>query len=253
MVGLHVRVPDAQPDAGRAPWQCAARSLPRRGVGTNQVCAGPSGALGHVRVGLCRARPHAGLPIRAPRRAEFVFAPHAAQRARGRALCDRLGGANRPHGRLQKLRHPGGAHRLGPLRFHRRAGLHPRTPSQRRALHPGGHLHGPPPGHDTRGAGQCAARWRGPALGHGQPTGSGSVVLVARTGATRGAAPGHLVQRRLAARRTAASAQHAARGHAGGIGRAAHACVIQWPLQRAAARQRRWQQPVGGGGHHTFT
>jgi cyclic beta-1,2-glucan synthetase len=36
-----------------------------------------------------------------------------------------------------------------------------------------------------------------------------------------------------------------ARSRLGPSRRTTHACAVQWPLQRAAARQRRWQQPLG--------
>ena len=52
-------------------------------------------ALGHLRVGLRRQRPHAGLPVRAAGRAAAGAAPHAARRTGDRALRHRAGGAGR--------------------------------------------------------------------------------------------------------------------------------------------------------------
>ena len=70
LVGLDVRVPDAVAGARRAARQRAARA-PRTRPFAEQIAfaRGASRALGHLRVGLRRQRPHAGLPVRAAGRA----------------------------------------------------------------------------------------------------------------------------------------------------------------------------------------
>ena len=70
LVGLDVRVPDAAAGARRAARQRAARCRAKAAV-EEQIAFAPaaSRALGHLRIGLRRQRPHARLPVRAAGRA----------------------------------------------------------------------------------------------------------------------------------------------------------------------------------------
>ena len=129
----------------------------------DRVRAGARRALGHLGVGLRRARPHAGLPVRAAGRAAAGAAPHAARRTGDRALRHRAGGAGRAAPRLPPTsRRCEALGARGALRLHRGARLHARAPGRRRALHAGGHLHGAPPGHDAswRWPTCCWTAWR---------------------------------------------------------------------------------------------
>ncbi len=121
-----------------------------------------------------------------------------------------------------------------------------------RAVHAGVHLHGASPGHDHRGAGQCAARWRRAALGHGRPAHRGGDVVAARTRAARGVDAVRAARGATATGLATARARVAARGAARLDRAGAHARVVQRPLQRVAARQRRRRQPLGCAWHHAL-
>ena len=73
VVGLDVRVPDADPRARRAAGQRPAQRRAGRRAGTDRVRAHAPRALGHFRVGLRRQRSHPRLPVRAAGRAELAL------------------------------------------------------------------------------------------------------------------------------------------------------------------------------------
>ena len=126
--------------ARRAAWQRAARCQPRGAARADGLRARAGRALGHLRVGLCRQRPHAGLPVRTPRRAAAGAAPHAARRTGDRAVRHGAGRADRAAPRVPELRGAGGAGATRALWLHRSArlfaGAAGRQPSRSRRWSP---------------------------------------------------------------------------------------------------------------------
>ena len=199
---------------------------------------------------LRRARPHAGLPVRSARRAPPGLAPHARGRAGDCPLCH---GAGHPGGcpcSLRQLPHAGRTVGAGALRLLRGAGLHARTPDPWRAAHAGQHLHGPPPGHDHRGAGQRAAGWRCAALGHGAcPHRSRAAAAAGARTARAAHLAGHTAAPAAACAPTK-NARPCAPRHPGRPGLGAHTPAGQRALQRHTARQRGRVEPLAPDGHH---
>ncbi|MDT4848580.1 hypothetical protein FQZ97_826740 [compost metagenome] len=209
--------------------------------------------MGHVGECLCRARSHAGLPVRAAGRATAGAAPHAAGRAGGRTLCHRAGHAGQSAPGVPEHEPPGQPLCTRSVRIHRGDRFHRLAPDAGRHLHAGGHLHGPPPGHDHRGADQRAARRRGAALGHGAPESGSGVLAAARTCAARPGGAGAPPAAQPAAEGLAAPrAGPCACGGARRAGAGALAPAVQRALQREPARQRRGLEPVGCHRHHAL-
>ena len=210
-------------------------------------------ALGNLRVGLRGLRPHPGLPVCAAGCAATGAAPHTARRAGDRALRHSAGGPDRTARRLPEpvcTRAPWRARQAG---FFRGAGLLAFSPEQPpgggQAADPRPDLHGPPPGHDAGGAGQRVAGRRGAALGHGPPAHRGRRLAAARARTARDLASACTAGLPAARHAAVASATaHARAGARSACGRA-DAAVIQRPLQRELARQRRRHQPLRGREH----
>ena len=253
VVGLDVRVPDADPGARRTPRQRAARCLQRGAARADRLRQRAGRSLGPVRVGLCRQRPHAGLSIFTPGRAAPRAAPHAPRRTGCRTLCHRAGGPDRTAPRVPELQGARSARRARALRLHRSARLHAGTAGGQRGVHAGQHLHGPPPGHDHRRAGQRVAGRRGATMGHGQRPHRGGGLAAARARTTRGVDAVRARCSAATAHAVAAPATRfgpAARGVARRSGARADACAGQWALQREPACQRCWLEPLGRHRHH---
>ena len=250
VVGLDVRVPDAHAGARRALRQRAARRLPHSDARADRIRRGAGRALGNFRVGLRRERPHAGLPVRAAGRAPARSAPHPARRTGDRAVRHRAGGADRTAPRLPQFFGAAGTGAARTLRLHRGARLLAGASLRHRRVHPSPHLHGAPPGHEHRGAGQRVARRRGAALGHGQPVDRSGVVAAARARAARGVDAVHAGVGPAASGTAAARTRPAARGAARCGGAGADARAVERALQRVTARQRRRCQPLGRLRHH---
>jgi hypothetical protein len=99
VVGLDVRVPDAEPRDGRAARRHPSRRAGRGGRRADPPWPVAAGAVGHLRIGLRRAGPHAGLPVFRLRRAVAGVEAKRGRRDRHRAVRERAGGARAPRGR----------------------------------------------------------------------------------------------------------------------------------------------------------
>ena len=154
VVGLDVRVPDARPHHGR-PHRQPARGLDAaRGRPPDPLRRRARRAVGRVGVRLQRARRQHELPVLELRRHRSRTEARALGGPRDRALRDRARRDDRPRrrgGQLSRAREGGGSRPARLLRGDRLHALAAAGGSQARRR---ARVHGAPPGHDPRRAGE---------------------------------------------------------------------------------------------------
>ncbi len=159
----------------------------------------------------------------------------------------------KPHAAVVELRAAREDRCAGPLWLLRSAGLHRAPPAGRRAVRHRACLHGPPPGHDDRRAGQYAAR----------RTDAQAISRGASHQGDRAAVAGADAARRLGPRCEHPGKRHPGmvrRRHAGAASHdryaapcdAAHASAVERSLRRDADGRRIGLQPVARSGGHAL-
>ena len=131
LVRLDVRVPDAGPRHEGSTRQPARADLPVRRAAPDELWGRSRGAVGHLGIGLQRARSRSDVPVLELRHSRSGARARTQRGSGRRALRDRARGDGGPAGRRSQFRAPGRRRRPRALRLLRGARLHALPPSRK--------------------------------------------------------------------------------------------------------------------------